>query len=157
MAALAQLKERSEADGCAQPEHYILPSCESGTLDPSKPQKTWRTAWRALVKEAGRQAGRQAALAVLRAGGGISRAKTAWRQAAAPYSGFRFHDLRHQAVTELAEGGAPDSVIQSIAGHMSKRMQDHYSHVRMAAKELRWTRSPPGWHSRLHQTTHPHR
>jgi integrase len=54
--------------------------------------------------------------------------------AAAPSAGLRFHDLRHQAITELAEAGAQDSVIQSIAGHLSKRMLDHYSHIRRAAK-----------------------
>ncbi len=134
MAALARLRERSEADGCAEPDHYIFPLCEHDTLDPSRPQKSWRTAWRALVKEAARQAGRQAAVAALRNQRRISGAKAAWRQAAAPFIGFRFHDLRHQAVTELAEAGAPDSVIEAIAGHMSKRMVDHYSHVRMAAK-----------------------
>jgi site-specific recombinase XerD len=38
--------------------------------------------------------------------------------------------------TEMAEAGAQDSVIQSLAGHMSKRMMDHYSHVRRAARLL---------------------
>ena len=28
----------------------------------------------------------------------------------------------------------PDAAMQSIAGHLSKKMLDHYSHVRMAAK-----------------------
>ena len=62
--------------------------------------------------------------------------RTAWRALtqAAGLRGFRFHDLRHQAITELAEAGAPDSVIQSLAGHLSKWLMDHYSHVRMAAK-----------------------
>jgi integrase len=52
----------------------------------------------------------------------------------APFAGFRFHDLRHQAITELAEGGASDATMMSIAGHMSRAMLEHYSHVRMAAK-----------------------
>jgi len=34
----------------------------------------------------------------------------------------------------LAESQASDQVIQSIAGHMSRRMLDHYSHIRMDAK-----------------------
>jgi integrase len=80
------------------------------------------------------QAGREAAKAVLAAGQGIGRAKAAWRRAATPYTGLRFHDLRHQAITELAEAGAQDFVIQSIAGHLSKRMLDNYSHIRRAAK-----------------------
>jgi hypothetical protein len=47
---------------------------------------------------------------------------------------FRFHDLRHQAITELAEAGASDDTLMAIAGHLSRRMLEHYSHVRMAAK-----------------------
>jgi integrase len=62
--------------------------------------------------------------------------RTAWRKltAAAGLKGFRLHDLRHQAITQFAESGAPDSVIP-IAGHLSKKMQDHYTHVRLKAKE----------------------
>jgi hypothetical protein len=48
--------------------------------------------------------------------------------------GFRFHDLRHQAITELAESKASDQTIMSIAGHVSKKMLQHYSHVRLEAK-----------------------
>ncbi len=47
---------------------------------------------------------------------------------------FRFHDLRHQSITEMAEAGVPEAAMQSIAGHLSKKMLDHYSHVRMVAK-----------------------
>ena len=49
---------------------------------------------------------------------------------------MRFHDLRHQAITELAEAGAADATLMAVAGHMSKRMLEHYSHVRMAAKRV---------------------
>jgi integrase len=35
--------------------------------------------------------------------------------------GFRFHDLRHCAITSLAESGASDSTIMAIAGHVSRR------------------------------------
>jgi hypothetical protein len=34
----------------------------------------------------------------------------------------------------MGEAGIPDAAMQSIAGHLSKKMLDHYSHVRMAAK-----------------------
>jgi len=49
-------------------------------------------------------------------------------------SGFRFHDLRHCAITQLAENGASDSTIMAIAAHVSRRMLERYSHVRMEAK-----------------------
>ena len=41
---------------------------------------------------------------------------------------------RHILVTELAESGAGDEVIMSIAGHVSRAMLSRYSHVRMEAK-----------------------
>jgi integrase len=86
------------------------------------------------VKEAGRKSGRDAAHAVLSSGGSLSATKSAWRHAASLFRGFRFHDLRHQAITELAEAGATDATMMALAGHMSREMLEHYSHVRMAAK-----------------------
>jgi integrase len=62
--------------------------------------------------------------------------RTAWRSLTkkAGLPGFRFHDLRHCAITSLAENGASDSTIMAIAGHVSRRMLERYSHVRMEAK-----------------------
>jgi integrase len=62
--------------------------------------------------------------------------RTAWRTLTkkAGLPGFRFHDLRHCAITQLAEGGTSDSTIMAIAGHVSRRMLERYSHVRMEAK-----------------------
>ncbi|MBV8841414.1 MAG: hypothetical protein JO307_01260 [Bryobacterales bacterium] len=34
----------------------------------------------------------------------------------------------------MAEAGASDATLMAVAGHMSRRMLEHYSHVRMAAK-----------------------
>jgi len=47
---------------------------------------------------------------------------------------LRFHDLRHHAITELAESQASDQTVMAIAGHVSSKMLAHYSHVRMDAK-----------------------
>jgi len=62
--------------------------------------------------------------------------RTSWRNLtrAAGLKGLRFHDLRHQCVTELLEAGAPEAVVLSIAGHVSRKMMEHYSHIRMEAK-----------------------
>jgi integrase len=38
-------------------------------------------------------------------------------------------DLRHTAITELAEMGVADHVLESISGHLSRRMLEHYSHI----------------------------
>jgi integrase len=46
----------------------------------------------------------------------------------------RWHDNRHTLVTDLAESGAGDETIRNIAGHVSKQMLKHYSHIRMEAK-----------------------
>jgi integrase len=103
LTALLELQERAEKLKTDSPEHYVLPSCEHGNLDATKPMKNWRTAWRRLCKEAG-------------------------------LDGLRFHDLRHHAITELAENGLSDQTIMSIAGHVSREMLNHYSHIRLDAK-----------------------
>jgi TolB-like protein/integrase len=46
----------------------------------------------------------------------------------------RFHDLRHTAITKLAEQGVPDSTMKALAGHVHEKMLERYSHIRMAAK-----------------------
>jgi hypothetical protein len=53
-----------------------------------------------------------------------------------PTAGLRVHDLRHHAITELAESQTTDQTIMSIAGHVSPKMlaHSHYSHVRLEAK-----------------------
>jgi len=62
--------------------------------------------------------------------------RTAWRAATreAGLPGLRFHDLRHHVITKLAEGLASEQTIMAIAGHLSKRMLERYSHIRMEAK-----------------------
>ena len=47
---------------------------------------------------------------------------------------LRFHDLRPQTITDMAEAGASDTTLMADAGHPSRRLLEHYSHVRMAAK-----------------------
>jgi len=103
MAAVRELWERAKAFEGNEPAHFVFPACECGRINPSLPQKSWRTAWRSLRMEAGLR-------------------------------GLRFHDLRHQAITELAESHASDQTIMSITGHVSREMLEHYSHVRLKVK-----------------------
>ena len=65
----------------------------------------------------------------------ITTIKTAWTNARdrAGVRG-RLHDSRHTLITELAESGAGDQTIMDIAGHVSRQMLKHYSHIRMEAK-----------------------
>jgi integrase len=116
VSALARLRQRAEGFGTVEPSHSVFAAFVpkftfSGKrvvdynvtgFDPTRHQKSWRTASRTLTKKAG-------------------------------LPGFRFHDLRHCA-TQLAENGTSDSTIMAIAGHVSRRMLERYSHVRMEAK-----------------------
>jgi len=117
VSALGRLRRRAEDLGSVEPSHYVFaafaPKFNFGSknvadggitgFDPTRHQKSWRSAWRTLTKKAG-------------------------------LPGFRFHDLRHCAITQLAEHGTFDSTIMAIAGHVSRRMLERYSHVRMEAK-----------------------
>jgi len=61
--------------------------------------------------------------------------KTAWKTAQSEAGVHaRIHDLRHHAITILAESQTPISTIKAISGHMSPKMVEHYSHVRDEAK-----------------------
>ncbi|MBI4459379.1 MAG: site-specific integrase [Acidobacteria bacterium] len=70
----------------------------------------------------------------------------AWQslRTAANLPGLRFHDLRHTVLTELGEMGVPDHVMESISGHLSRRMLEHYSHVRLEASAGHWKSWTPG-------------
>ena len=65
----------------------------------------------------------------------VTSLKTAWRnlRKKANVTG-RWHDNRHTLITDLAESGASDQTIMDIAGHVSKQMLKHYSHIRLEAK-----------------------
>jgi len=65
----------------------------------------------------------------------VTTLKTAWNNVRknAKVKG-RWHDNRHTLITDLAESGAGDQTIMDIAGHVSKQMLKHYSHIRMEAR-----------------------
>jgi len=62
--------------------------------------------------------------------------RTAWRSLTnkARLKGLRFHDLRHHCITRSADKGVPEQTLMAIAGHVSKEMLEHCSHIRMVAK-----------------------
>lgn len=61
----------------------------------------------------------------------MSGARTAFDKACkrAGIENFRFHDLRHCAVTNMRKAGVPDSVIMSISGHKTNAMFRRYDSV----------------------------
>ncbi len=105
--AVERLLDRAHKLGSTNPEHYLIPLRLGGKqYDPTKPPSRWgwRTAWRKMTKEAGLES-------------------------------LRPHDLRHHAITKLAESPeASEQTIMAIAGHVSREMLEHYSHVRQQAK-----------------------
>ena len=106
----------SAGAGSNEPEHYVFPTCEQLTIDPTRPQKSWRTAWRKLVREtaqAGRKGGRRKRWK--RARGSAARSQHG-NGPQRPFRGLRFHDLRHQAITEMAEAGASDATADGRCG-----------------------------------------
>ena len=132
MSAMLELYRRVEAFGGAEPDSYIFPACENGRIEPARPQTTWRSAWRRL-----RQAILCPACGELQNPGETCRnekCKANIRKEKSPTARLRFHDLRHHAITELAESQASDQTVMAIAGHVSPKMLAHYAHVRMDAK-----------------------
>ena len=126
-------KEKADEDGTrVEPTHHLFPACENNRLDPNRPQTSWRTAWRRLTRTI------QCPVCGQRQDPGNNcqneKCQADIRNVKSPTAGLRFHDLRHHAVTELAESQASDQTIMAIAGHVSPKMLAHYSHVRMEAK-----------------------
>jgi len=95
-------------------EHYAFPACEAAGIEREHPTSERIDASRPIKSW-----------------------RTAWR-AALKRAGLqiRFHDLRHTCVTKIAESQASEQTIMAIAGHLSRRMVEHYSHIRMAAKRV---------------------
>lgn len=57
----------------------------------------------------------------------------AWTQAKldAGLVNFRFHDLRHEAVSRFIEAGLSDQEVAAISGHKSMQMLKRYTHLRV--------------------------
>ncbi len=133
--AIMRLRERAQRDfgSVLQPDWYVFPSAEGYSKpDPTRPMSGWRSAWRSLTQAiicpvCSEQQNPAQTCRNEKCGVDISKIKSST-------AGLRFHDLRHHAITELAESQASDRTVMSIAGHVSQRMLAHYSHVRIEAK-----------------------
>jgi integrase len=112
--ALESAKEliiRAEKLGASQPDHHLIPAIVPGVI-----------------------VGKNGAPLPVRRYDPTRPTKgwrTAWRKLteAAGLKGLRSHDLRHNWITSHAEIGTPQSVLEAQAGHLSKRMSDHYKHI----------------------------
>ncbi len=129
---VVSLYQRAKKLGDVLPDHYVFFACEHGHVDRNSPQKGWRTAWRNLTR-----AVTCPACGLLQPPGEkctADKCAADIKDVKSPIKGLRFHDLRHHAITELAESQTSESTIMSIAGHVSPKMLAHYSHVRLEAK-----------------------
>jgi integrase len=134
-AAVLELRERTKLLFGREPEAdwYVFPHAEGlRNPDPTLPMSGWRTAWRNLTRiiqcPACSKCQKPAEVC------SNEECKADLSKLESPIAGLRFHDLRHHAITELAEGQASDQTIRSIAGHVSQKMLEHYSHIRLDAK-----------------------
>lgn len=107
--ALSKLMEQARERGAREPYHYLFPKhISANRYNPSKPMTV----------------------------SGIKKPWNAVRRAAG-LPDFRIYDLRHTAITRMAEAGVPIPVMLDFAGHISLAMQRHYTHISMNAKR-RW-------------------
>lgn len=105
--AAGRLLDRARSLGAFSPEHYIFPFYISRDIwDPCRPMTV----------------------------SGIKKRFDAVRKTAHLPS-LRIHDLRHTAITRMAEAGVPIATIMDMAGHISPRMTRHYTQVSKAAKQ----------------------
>lgn len=63
--------------------------------------------------------------------------KKAWKIACKAASvTYRWHDCRHTFITRLAENpNVSEETIRALAGHVSRKMLERYSHIRISAKQ----------------------
>jgi integrase len=141
--AVARLLERAKLLGARDAHHYLFPAFkfrsrnQSGDkgragYDPTSPMKSWRTAWRALTRAIECPACRVLQQPAESCRNEKCRARI--HSLKSRFAGLRFHDLRHHCITRLAEAGVAEQTLMAIAGHVSREMLEHYSHIRMQAK-----------------------
>jgi integrase len=143
--AIMRLRERARLffGNDLQTHWYVFPSAEGHSRpDPTKPMGGWRSAWRSLTRAVTCPDCEYLQAPAEKCGNGACGADI--RKLKSSTAGLRFHDLRHHAITELAESQTSDRTIMSIAGHVSQRMLAHYSHVRIEAKRKLWMHSTVG-------------
>ena len=115
------------------PDWYVFFAERVGEdADATRPVRTWRTAWRSLTRAV--QCPDCGVFQKPGARCSNEKCEADIHELRSPLRGLRFHDLRHQAITELSEGQASDETVMSIAGHIDRRMMSHYSHIRKQAR-----------------------
>jgi integrase len=106
-----QLVMRAQKLGANQPDHYLIPTLVNAVIRGTTGRSVVVRRYDPTKPTKGW--------------------RTAWRKLTekAGLKGLRGHDLRHNWITSHAEIGTPQSVLEAQAGHLSKRMSDHYKHI----------------------------
>lgn len=103
--AVERMVERAKTSGSVAPQHYLMPFRVLYVWNPDKPMTSH----------------------------GIRKPWDEVRKAAG-LEWFTPYGLRHTSITRYAEAGTPMAVLMSMAGHMSRKMQEHYTHISEQAK-----------------------
>jgi integrase len=106
--AVEALLKRANRKGSVDPEHYLLPHRahrRGEAADPNRSMGSWKKAWESLREKAG-----------------------------LPH--LRMYDLRHHAITRLLEDPQVSlQEVKDIAGQVSQKMVEHYSHIHLSRKQ----------------------
>ena len=99
--------------------NIYFPYEEASHFDATRPQSSWRTPWLNLTRliqcpACGRQQGPSETC-------GNSECKADLKKVKSVLAGLRFHDLRHHAITELAESQASDRTVWQLPGTSPRR------------------------------------
>jgi len=104
--AVEQCYKRAIQLGSCEPDHYLFPFRVSrNKWSPKRPASRWFL-------------------------------RNSWNKLrmATGFMHIKPHDLRHQCITRLLERGTHPETVRAIAGHVSQRMMEYYSHIRAQAK-----------------------
>ncbi|MGH9405256.1 MAG: tyrosine-type recombinase/integrase [Terriglobia bacterium] len=98
------------------PDHYVFPHHKVGMAGDSRERKMWDVQLDKPAREW----------------------KSAWARACRVSSvRYRWHDCRHTFISRLAENpNVSEETLRALAGHVSKKMLERYSHIRSHAKRL---------------------
>ena len=106
---MVKMRERAELLGGAEQEHFVFASYkpvhgQMEFFDPTRAMRSWKKAWSKSTAKAG-------------------------------LNGLRFHDLRHDAISKLlTDPSVSAQTVKAIAGHVSQRMLNRYSHIELDAR-----------------------
>jgi integrase len=107
--AIESLLKRANRMGAVEPEHYLLPHRAprlGEPADPTRPMGSWKKAWDSFRKKA-------------------------------DLPTLRMYDLRHHVITRLLEDPQVSlREVMEIAGQVSKKMIERYSHIHLERKQL---------------------